>query len=132
MKKDIEIPISKDVFIAIAKEWNKEFNDKVWNAYLINNRTTPIETIFVVSRGYYKEKTTSTMRHSFNNLAAKSFLKVEILQEDILALDNEFYLTFYAENKLFENKFVFKKDTINEKNTSMLPVMNVEGVLVQE
>ena len=37
------------------------------------------------------------------------FLKVEILQEDILALDNEFYLTFYAENKLFENKFVFKK-----------------------
>jgi len=43
MKKDIEIPIAKDVYVAIVHEWNKEFLSKDWNAYIINNRKTPIE-----------------------------------------------------------------------------------------
>lgn len=43
MKKDIEIPISRDVHVAIIHEWNAEFLSKDWNAYIINGRNTPIE-----------------------------------------------------------------------------------------
>lgn len=130
MRKDIEIPEVKDVYVAVVREWNEEFLSKDWNAYLINNRNTPIEMAIVVSKGYDGDTKTSTMRHGLGTLAAKDTVKIELLQEDVLALNNEFYLTFFADNKLFEKKFVFEKYSINEANLVMLPVMNAEGVLV--
>ena len=49
MKKDIEIPVAKDVHVAIVHEWNEEFLSKDWNAYLINNRATPIDMVLIVT-----------------------------------------------------------------------------------
>ncbi|KKL21970.1 hypothetical protein LCGC14_2440110, partial [marine sediment metagenome] len=45
MKKDIEIPVAKDVYVAIIHEWNDEFLSKDWNAYVINARNTAIEMV---------------------------------------------------------------------------------------
>lgn len=50
MKKDIEIPVAKDVHVAIIREWNEDFLSKDWNAYLINNRSDAIEMAIVVPR----------------------------------------------------------------------------------
>ncbi|XLS29057.1 hypothetical protein ACJD0Z_17890 [Flavobacteriaceae bacterium M23B6Z8] len=132
MRKDIEIPEVKDVYIAIVREWNDEFLSKDWNAYLINDRSTAIEMAIVVSKGYAGDTKTSVMRHGLGTVTAKNYLKIELLQEDVLALNNEFYLTFFADDKLYEKKFVFEKYSINEQNLVMLPVMNVEGVLIAE
>lgn len=131
MRKDIEIPIAKEVYVAIVQEWNKEFLAKDYNAYIINNRDTVIETVLVVSKGYNKEVKTSTMRHGIGNMQPKSFTKIELLTDDVLQLDNEFYVTFFADNKLYEKKFFFPKNSVSEKNTVQLPVMEVEGVLAQ-
>ncbi|MCR9227303.1 MAG: hypothetical protein NXH90_07800 [Flavobacteriaceae bacterium] len=38
MKKDIEIPVAKDVHVAVIREWNDGFLSKDWNVYLL---TTP-------------------------------------------------------------------------------------------
>ncbi len=132
MKKDIEIPVAKEVFVAIVQEWNDEFLSKDWNAYLINNRKSAIEMAIVVSKGYDADKKTSTMRHGLGTLGAKEYVKIELIQEELLALNNEFYLTFFADNKLYEKKFVFKKHSIMEANAVMLPVMNTEGILIEE
>lgn len=128
MKKDIEIPIAKDVHVVIAQEWNKEFLAKDWNAYIINNRKDTIEMVLVVSKGYLGDKKTSTMRHGIGTLAAKSFAKIELVQEDVLALNNEFFVTFFAENKLYERRFVFPEHTVSEKNLKPIPVLNLDGV----
>jgi hypothetical protein len=130
--KDIEIPVAKEVYIAIVKEWNEELLSQQWTAYLINNRNTFIEMAIVVSKGYNEDKKTSTMRHGIGTLEAKTFVKIELIQEEVLALNNEFYLTFFADNKLYEKKFVFEKHTVKEENTTMLPLMNVEGILIEE
>lgn len=132
MKKDIEIPYATQVYVAIVQEWNKDFLSKDWNAYLINDRTSPIEMAIVVSKGYDADRKTSTMRHGLGTIEAKDFVKIELLQEEVLSLTNEFYLTFFAENKLYERKFVFEKHSINTKNTTLLPVMNKEGVLLKK
>ncbi|MDP5229501.1 MAG: hypothetical protein NWQ38_03845, partial [Cellulophaga sp.] len=115
MKKDIEIPIAKDIDIAAVYEYNEDEGVKVWNAYIINNGTLLLDMLMVVSKGYNGEQKTSTMRHNLGVLEAKSFRKVELLQEAIFTLNNEFFVTFFADNKLYEKKFVFKKDTINEE-----------------
>lgn len=63
MKKDIEIPIAKEVFVAIVHEWNDDFLSKDWNAYVINNSNRAIDMVLIVSKGFDNDKKTSTMRH---------------------------------------------------------------------
>ncbi|MBU2900783.1 hypothetical protein [Maribacter dokdonensis] len=131
MKKDIEIPVAKDVHVAMIREWNKEFLDKDWNAYIINDRNTLIEMTMVVSKGYDKDRKSSTMRHGIGDMQPKSFRKIEVVQEDVLGLNNEFFVTFYADNKLYEKRFVFEKNTVTENNLVNIQLINKEGILAK-
>ncbi|AIM60026.1 MULTISPECIES: hypothetical protein [Cellulophaga] len=131
MKKDIIIPVIKDVHVAIIHEFNKEFLDKEWNVYVLNNKTETIEMVLVVSKGYDNDRITSTMRHSIAKLDGKSYAKVEMVQEDVLQLNNEFFVTFFADNKLFEKRFVFEKNTVNEANLTTIPLIDKDGVLAK-
>ncbi len=131
MKKDIEIPEVKEVYVAAVREKHEEYGTFDWNAYLINNRSEAIEGVLIVSKGYDGKKETSTMRHSLSNLPPQSFAKVEFLQDDVLQLNNEFSVSFFSEGKMFHKKFVFKKNSINEKALQDLPVMLKKGVLLK-
>ncbi|KPM33042.1 Hypothetical protein I595_1469 [Croceitalea dokdonensis DOKDO 023] len=128
MKKDIDIPIAKEVYIAIVQEWNKEYLDKSWNAYIINNRTTPIEMALVVSKGYDGDRKTSTMRYAFGVVKAKGYEKIEMVTEDVLGLNNEFFVTYYADGKLYEKRFTFAKNTVNTANAIKIPLLELNGV----
>lgn len=131
MKKDIEIPIAKDVYVAIVHEWNDEFLSKEWNSYIINDRESQIDMVLIVSKGFDGERKTSLMRHAIGVVEAKSFAKIEMLQEDVLALNNEFFVTYYADNKIYEKRFLFEKNTVSEKNLSKIPLLENEGVLAK-
>ena len=129
MKKDIEIPEVKDIHIALLYEYNKDFRTKEWNAYIVNNKSTPIELIFVVSKGYDGNIKTATMRHSMAGLEANAFAKLEFVEDEVLKLNNEFFVTFYLNGTLYEKCFVFKKGTVSEKNTIEIPLLGTKGVL---
>lgn len=131
MKKDIEIPEVKGVFVAAVYEKNEEFQSMDWNAYLINDRETPLETVLIVTKGYDEKDVTSTMRHSIKVLPPRSFAKVEFLQDEVLKLNNEFSVSFFSEGKMYHKKYVFRKNTINEKALQENPVMTKKGVLLK-
>lgn len=131
MKKDIEIPVAKDVYIALIHEWNEEFLSKDWNAYIINNRNTPIEMALIVSKGYDGDRKTSTMRHAIGVVGAKTYEKIELVQEDVLTLNNEFFVTYYADNKLYEKRFLFEKNSIQESNLITVPLIEKDGIFAQ-
>ncbi|MGP1991910.1 hypothetical protein D9V96_008495 [Zobellia laminariae] len=131
MKKDIEIPIAKEVQVVAIREWNEEFLSKDWNAYIINSRADQIEMVMVVSKGFDDERQTTTMRHSMGTILPNEFKKIELLQEDVLALDNEFFVTFFAEGKLFEKRFLFLKNTVIEKNLSTIPLIEKDGIFAE-
>lgn len=128
MKKDIEIPVAKDVYVAIVREWNEEFLDKDWNAYIINSQTNPIELTMVVSKGYDNDRKTSIMRHTIGDVAAKSYKKIEVVQDDVLALNNEFYVTYYSDNKLYEKRFLFEQNSVKESNLVTIPILDKDGI----
>ncbi|WP_298542275.1 hypothetical protein [uncultured Aquimarina sp.] len=131
MRKDIEIPIVENVYIAVVKEWNDEFGGHDWNSYIINDQEIPIEMVFVVTKGYNTEKKTSLLRHGIGTVDAKSSAKIEMIQEELFVMNNEFSVTFFAEGKLFDKKYIFRKNTINENAFRDLPVMEQRGVLVK-
>lgn len=131
MKKDIEIPIAKDVYIAIVNEWNADFLSKDWNAYILNDRPAPIDMVLIVSRGYDGDTKTSTMRHGIGLVGAKSFEKIELIQEEVLQLDNEFLVTYFADDRLFEKRYFFGKNTVRQDSLVHIPLLDKEGVLAQ-
>lgn len=131
MKKDIEIPIAQDVIVAAVQEWNDDKLTKSWNAYFINDQNSAIDMLMVVSKGYDADQKTAVMRHNLGQLAGKSFRKIEMLHETLFSLNNEFYISFFADNKLYEKKFIFKKDSITEQNLKPIPLMENEGVLAE-
>ena len=131
MKKDIEILNVENVFIAIVNEYNSDFKCNEWNAYIINNKETTLEMVLIVSRGYDAEfkKETSVMRRKIEQLPAKSFAKIELLQDDVLALTNTFAVSFFENNKMFDKTFVFEKGTVTTKNVVKIPLLNKVGVI---
>lgn len=129
MKKDIDIPEVKSVYVAAVLEENKEFRSRDWNAYIINDKNIPLEMILIVARGYDKADSTSTMRHSIKVLPSKSYAKIEFLQDEILRLNNEFLITYFEDNKMYEKRFIFKKNSIKESGLKEIPVMNIKGIL---
>lgn len=131
MKKDIEIPVVEKVYVAVVQELNKEHNEKDWVAYIINDQEIDLEMALIVSEGYSETKKTTKFRHSIQNLPKKSYAKIELLQEQVFELNNLFYVTFFADGKMYEKKYLFRKNTINEKALQDIPLMEVRGVLVK-
>lgn len=129
MKQDIEIPEVEHVYIAIVKEWDEEFLAKNWNSYIVNDRDTAIEMVLVVTKGYDEERKTSLLRHTIKVLEPKASAKIEMLQEEVLKMNNEFVVTFFADNKMYDKKYLFKQNTINENAFQDIPVMEQRGIL---
>lgn len=135
MKKDITIPEVENVFIAAVQEWSDDFMEKVWYAYLVNDSDFNIESAMVVSKAFGtidgEMKKTSILRHAFVEVPAVSVVKIEMVEKSVLALNNEFMLTFFIGNTLYDKKFFFKANFINENNTEEVPILFVDGVIVR-
>ena len=131
MKKDIDIPEGENVYVAAVKVYNESFKVEEWNAYLINDRDEAIEMALIVSKGYDNKKETSVIRHKLEKLPSKSFAKIEFIQEEVLALNNQFQVTFFADGKMFEKKYLFRKNSVNEKALREIPIIPNKGVLAE-
>lgn len=131
MKKDIEIPKVKDVHIAVVQEEHLEYKTLDWNAYIINNSDADLDTVLIVSQGKSEIKMTPPMRHTIAKLPARSYAKIEYMQEQVLALNNTFKVTFFEGNQMFDKTYLFRKNTINTKALQPLPLMQLKGILVK-
>lgn len=133
MKKDILIPEVTDVFMAIVKEYNEDFDCDDWNAYIINNKNIDLEMFLIVSKG--DEETTqlktSVLRKKIEKLPANSYAKVEYINPAVLRLNNIFEVTFFEGNKMFDKTFTFKKGTVKDGTLRMIPLLKKEGVLIK-
>lgn len=135
MKKDIVIPEVENVFIAAVQEWSDDFMEKVWYAYLVNDSDFLIESVMVVSKAFGtidgEMKKTSLLRHAFVEVPSVSVVKIEMLEKSVLVLNNEFMVTYFIGDKLYDKKFIFKADSINENSVEEVPILFVDGIIVR-
>ena len=135
MKKDIIIPEVENVFLAAIQEWSDDFMEKVWNVYLMNDSDFQLDGVMVVSKAFGtldgEMKKTSLLRHAFVEIPPVSVVKIEMVEKSVLALNNEFMVTFFIGNTLYDRKFFFKANYINEKNVEEVPILFVDGVIVR-
>ena len=128
-KKDIVIPLVKEVYIAIVREYNDAYKVYDWSAYIINNKSEDLEVVIIVTRGYSELKKTATFRKKIDILPSKSYEKIELIPDELLSINNLFRVSFFGGNTLYEKSFEFRKDTISEAFAEEIPLLGLKGVL---
>lgn len=132
MKKDINKPTVKNVTVAVAKKTN-ELNVDEWSVYLINQNNFNIENTLVASTGYGETageiQKTSTLRHFLETVNANSAALIEPINEDIFHLNNEYWVSYYVDDTLYDKKFIFLPDSIKDENLTYIKELDTKGIL---
>jgi hypothetical protein len=135
MKSDIKIPEVENVFLAAIHEWSDDFMEKIWNVYLVNDSDFNLESVMVVSQASGtldgEMKKTSLLRHAFVEIPAVSTVKVEMIEKSVVQLNNEFMVTYFIGNTLYDKKFIFRKHFDQNMEIEEVPILFVDGFVVR-
>jgi hypothetical protein len=135
LKKDITIPEVQNVFLAAIQQWNDDFMEKVWYVHLINDGDFELESVMVVSKAFGtidgEMKKTSLLRHAFMSVPAVSAVKIEMVEKSVLVLNNEFMVTYFIGNTLYDKKFIFRANGVTEDAVEEVPVLFRDGVIAR-
>jgi hypothetical protein len=133
MKKDIPENKVENVAIAVVLE-SADPVSKEWGVYLINMKRSSLQTVLVSSRGYGVkdgiEVKTSVLRHSIGDIGGHNYAKIEVIDEQVFGLTNEYLLSYYIDGQIFDKKYIFLPESIVETNMIRIPVLNKPGVMI--
>ena len=135
MKSDIVIPKVENVFLAAVQEWSDDFMEKVWYIYLVNDSDFDLDSVMVVSKAFGtlngEMRKTSLLRHALVEMPAVSAVKIEMIESSVLALNNEFMLTYFIGNTLYDRKYTFKAGILGKQILEEVPILFKDGVIVR-
>lgn len=135
MREELKGPKVENVGIAVIQTIN-ELNHKEYNVYLLNLRDDIMEGIIVTSQGYGENPNTgervktSTLRHSLEILLPNEAAKIEPIMEEVFGLSNEYWVSFWVNDTMYDKKFVFVAESISEKNMKDIPLLGEKGVMI--
>ena len=134
MNKDIIFHKVEDVAIAIVAETN-EPGAEIWNAYLLNLKKDPIETVLVSTKGYgtieERKVKTSMLRHLLGNIEGGGFKLIEPIDKKLFSISNEFLVSFWYKGAMYDKKYVFVTESIIQSNFINIPLINKKGVMIK-
>lgn len=131
MKKDIKINPVTGVKLAIVKEESDAGTG--WAVYILNLNLIELSTVLINSKGYGlingEKRTTSTLRHHVKELKAQEFVRVEPIDPALFSLTNEFWVSYFILDELFDKKFIFTPGSFDPSQIRLIPELGKEGVL---
>jgi hypothetical protein len=131
--KDIDPPKVENIALAAVPEPNPETGVDEWYIYLINLKDTEITNVIVASRGYgvvKKEKVeTSQLRHHVEAIPPSSYVKIEPIMDNLFPLNNQYWVSFFVGQLLFDKKYIFVPNSIAEENLIFIEEINLSGVI---
>ena len=71
------------------------------------------------------------LRHAFMHIPAVSVVKIEMIENSVLRLNNEFMVTYFIGSTLYDKKFIFKAQSITPDYVEEVPILFVDGVIVR-
>ena len=123
MKKDITFPSVKNVSIAIIPQ-NDDLKSP-WSVYLLNTGEVTIKNVMVTSTGFGKQEgetqKTSTLRYSLEEIEPNEYKAVELIDPTVFHLNNEYWISYWINNQLFDKRYLFVPDSLNEQHFTEIP-----------
>ena len=145
MKKDIPQPKVTHLAIAVVprpvpdppglSSPTKAEEIELWDCFILNLREAPITNVLISSKGYGtidgEQKTTTTLRHFFDELAPETAYKIEPIQTKLFDITNEYWVSFNYDDHMYDKKYVFVKGSIVEENFTKIPIVKRRGVMIR-
>jgi hypothetical protein len=134
MKEGLLGPTVENVGFAVVEETVE--NEKIYNVYLLNMRQDIMEGIIVTSTGYGENVNTgervrtSTLRHCLEVLLPGEVAKIEPIMEDVFGLANEYWISFWVEDVMYDKKYVFLPETVSSAKMKLIPQLGFKGVMI--
>jgi hypothetical protein len=135
MREELLGPKVEKVGVAIIEQQDEEGNT-MYYAYLLNLRDDIMEGIIITSTGYGENVNTgekirtSTLRHSLEVLLPQEAAKIEPIMEDVFALSNEYWVSFWVNDVMYDKKFIFLPETITKDKMKTIPLLGEKGILI--
>jgi hypothetical protein len=136
MREELLGPKVENVAVAVVEQIDEDNNTNYYT-YLVNLRDDIMEGIIITSCGYGEnvntgEKVqTSTLRHCIELLLPNEAAKIEPIMEEVFGLTNEYWVSFWVNDVMYDKKFLFLPETIQDKNMKKIPQLGVNGVIIQ-
>lgn len=134
MIKDIDFRRTEGIAMAVAKS-NAEGEEEVWKVYLLNLKDKPIESVIISSSGYgnkdNQEIKTSELRQFIEVIAPQQYIDIEILTDELLHINNQFWISYSFENFLYDKKYVFLAESLRPELLTDIPLLNTKGILIK-
>ncbi|GMQ31327.1 hypothetical protein [Algoriphagus confluentis] len=131
MKKDIDFSPVTGVKLAIVKK--EKSTGTEWAVYIINLNLIELNTVMITSKGYGEidgeKRQTSTLRHVIKELGAESVAKIEPIDPALFVLTNEFWVSYYILDQIFDKKFIFTPGSFDPVNLRLIPELGLVGIL---
>jgi len=132
MKLSELIPNVEGIELAVILE-----NDTPeYAVYLHNAKEDIIEGIIITSVGYGENPSTgepvktATLRHSLEVMLPSEVAKIELIVPEVFGLYNEYWVSFWINEQLFDKKFLFLPDAIHMDKLTFLESFGKPGVLL--
>jgi hypothetical protein len=135
MREELLGPKVEKVGVAIIEQIDEEGNT-LYYAYLLNLRDDIMEGIIITSTGYGENVNTgekiktSTLRHSLEVLLPQEAAKIEPIMEDVFALSNEYWVSFWVNEVMYDKKFIFLPETITKDKMKPIPLLGEKGIMI--
>lgn len=136
MKEGLFGPKVENVGVAVVQDFNEE-NIEIFNVYLLNLRDDIMEGIIITSTGYGENANTgervktSTLRHCLEVMLPNEAAKIEPIMEDVFGLANEFLVSFWVNEVMYDKKYVFLPETISASKMKEITVLGKKGVMIK-
>ena len=135
MRADLLGPNVENIALALV-ELPIENAEPEYIVFLINNRDDIMEGIIVTSSGFGVHPTTgesiktSTLRKGIEVMIPGEVARIEPIMPDLFAISNEFWVSFWVDEIMYDKRFVFEAGSINPKEFKLIAALHAKGILL--
>ena len=136
MKQDISFDPVEGVSVAIVPDEPAltPEGQSIWQVYLLNHNPFPLQNVIINANGYGLKEDgekvrTSTLRFLFEEVPPHAAVPVEPLDSALFHLNNQYWVSYYRGEQIFDKKFIFVPDSIVPDNFTHISLLDKVGVL---
>ena len=136
MKQDISFDPVEGVSVAVVPDEPAltPEGQSIWQVYLLNHNPFPLQNVIINANGYGlkddgEKVRTSTLRFLFEEVPPHAAVPVEPLDSALFHLNNQYWVSYYRGEQIFDKKFIFVPDSIVPDNFTHIALLDKVGVL---
>jgi len=131
MRNDIPIREVTEVGLALIPE-KEPTHGEIWVAHLVNLKEHALKNVLVTVEGHGEveghPRKTATLRYLLPEVGPLSSQQIEILMPEVMAVANQFWISFTHKDYLYDKKFIVPSDAREVMELIGIPVLHCQGL----